>query len=212
MYRAFPHLETGLAPNTNVFDASRIFQRSCWPCFLHLHGSVHSDMPMGASSHDMHEIVWQRWHFEASFAQNSFGRSPQLAVAEPHFPTSVIIAGYGKPTQMLRRPFWVYFSELERLVAECDALLFAGYGFRDQHLNEAFTRFRDGRRRPVAIIDLAKEGTFMFGWPDKTGALAHAAAYIFQTRPESLYGGASLAPRFCRSTSRKTRIRNQQRH
>lgn len=104
-------------------------------------------------SRDIHEILWQP-DIEVAFAPNAFGRSEHLT-AGGSFPTSVIIAGYSKTTQIsLRRPFRTYYSELDRLVEECDAVLFAGYGFRDEHLNVAFEGFfHDNRRRPIAIIE-----------------------------------------------------------
>ena len=157
LYRAvseISEIETGFDPQTRRFHDTRIFGRRTWPCILHLHGSVHFDMPTPQSdSNDIHEIVWQP-DIEANFAQNAFGRSGQLTEGG-NFPTSVIIAGYGKTTQIsLRRPFRTYYSELDRLVGECDAVLFAGYGFRDEHLNIAFEGFfHDDRRRPIAIIE-----------------------------------------------------------
>jgi len=85
------------------------------------------------------------------------------------FPTSTIIAGYGKPIQMLRRPFRTYYSELDGLVNDCDAILIAGYGFGDNHLNIAFKRFRDERCRPVVVIGWADDNAMTVsghGWND----------------------------------------------
>jgi len=65
--------------------------------------------------------------------------------------------------QILRRPFRTYYSELDRLVSNCDAVLFAGYGFGDAHLNMAFETYRDARRRPVAIIGYAADDAMTMG-------------------------------------------------
>jgi hypothetical protein len=55
VYRSLPGIETGFNPTTGRFQEERIFDRSAWPCVLHLHGSVHFNMP-APSTHDMHEI------------------------------------------------------------------------------------------------------------------------------------------------------------
>ena len=155
VYRAFPGIETGFDPTTGVFEEQRILNRTEWPCMLHLHGSVHFDMKIGRTG-DLHEIHWQP-DIRGVFNQNAGGRSTRSYVEGADFPTSVIVAGYGKTTQILRRPFRTYYSELDRLITNCDAALFAGYGFADVHLNIAFEGFRDTRRRPVAIISPAPD-------------------------------------------------------
>jgi hypothetical protein len=72
------------------------------------------------------------------------------------YPTSPIVAGYGKTQQILRQPFRTYFAQVSRLVHEADSLLFLGYGFSDLHLNVAFSEVRD-RHRPVVVVDWAAD-------------------------------------------------------
>jgi thiamine pyrophosphate-dependent acetolactate synthase large subunit-like protein len=48
-------------------------------------------------------------------------------------------------------------GELDRLVTQCDAVMFLGYGFSDIHFNLSFEKFRDSRRRPVVVVDLAPD-------------------------------------------------------
>jgi hypothetical protein len=167
MYRALSGIETGFDPTNRQFDEKRIYERPEWSCMLHLHGSVHFDMQ------EMHEIFWQP-DINATFFQNASDRSTNANPEGVEFPTSAIVVGYGKTTQILRRPFRTYYSELDRLVSGCDAALFAGYGFGDPHLNIAFDRFRDARQRPVVIIDKAKKGTMTLGG-DVNSRLATAA-------------------------------------
>jgi hypothetical protein len=165
VYRAVPPLETGFDPS-GKFDPNRIMQRRNWPCILHLHGSVHFDMRddytgfMGFGG--FHDIHWQD-DLGGQFNQNAEGRSSFITIEGLDFPTSSIVAGYGKTTQILRRPFRTYFAEVDRLVAQCDAALFLGYGFSDIHLNLAFEGFRDARRRPVAVIDYADDTAMTAG-------------------------------------------------
>lgn len=74
------------------------------------------------------------------------------------------------------------------MVARCDAVLFAGYGFGDIHLNMAFERFRESWRRPVANIGLANDnamtaGSVLLGDYNPT---VNAALRIFGTDPRSM--------------------------
>lgn len=184
MYRAFPRIETGFDPTTGKFDQQRIFDRRDWPCMLHLHGSVHFDMPTPPRGADMHEIYWQP--DVAATAQNAHGRSSRANPEGAEFPTSVLVAGYGKTTQILRQPFRTYYSELHRLVSQCDATLFAGYGFGDTHLNIAFESFRDVRRRPAVILGFAPNGTMTLGGADPDNSVAIAVAHTLHTNLRSM--------------------------
>lgn len=194
MYRAFPGIETGFDPATGIFDQERILRRSGWACMLHLHGSVHFDMQPGPTG-DMHEIRWQP-DIRGRFHQNAGGRSTRSHVEGIDFPTSVIVAGYGKTTQILKRPFRTYYSELDRLVAGCDAVLFAGYGFGDEHLTVAFEGFRDARNRPVAIIDFARDDAMTMGGADLGGpnAMVDEMVRTFLTEPRTMRALGYSAP------------------
>lgn len=155
IYRCMPGCPvTGFAAN-GTFDERLIFERGSWACHLHLHGSVHFDMRI--EGHDLHAIHWQE-DLGASFSQNAAGRSNVYSDEGVIFPQSVIVAGHGKTSQILRRPFRTYYSELDRLVTSSDALLCLGYGFSDEHLNLALGAYRDTRRRPVVLIDWAARG------------------------------------------------------
>lgn len=184
LFRALPGIETGFDPITGEFDHQRIFGRPDWPCMLHLHGSVHFDMPTGAG-HSMHEIFWQP-DLNATFAQNALGRNARANPEGAGFPTSVLVAGYGKSTQILRQPFRTYYSELDRLASQCDAVLFAGYGFGDTHLNIAFESFRDARHRPAVILGYAPDGTATLGMADPDNSIATAAVHILRTDLKSM--------------------------
>lgn len=184
VYRSFQGTETGFDPVTGRFDEIRILQRSTWPCFLHLHGSVHFDMREGEGLHDIH---WNE-DLEGPFQQNAWGRSGLSSPEGAEFPMSSIIAGYGKTTQILRRPFRTYYGELDRLAVDCDAALFMGYGFGDIHLNMAFERFRNGRRRPAVVIDYAPDSAMTAGgveWNEMHKAVTSAMG-VLDTRQKSM--------------------------
>jgi hypothetical protein len=159
VYRSAPGLETGFDLDGKFVD-ERIVRRPAWPCILHLHGSVHFDMRDDFTTFrgrgGLRDVHWQD-DLNRQFQQNAEGRGSFSTAEGTDFPTSSIVAGYGKTTQILRRPFRTYYAEVDRLVATCDAALFLGYGFSDIHLNLAFEKFRDRRRRPAVVIDLADD-------------------------------------------------------
>jgi hypothetical protein len=160
IYRSLPDIETGFDPADGRFKQGRIVDRSSWPCLLHLHGSVHFDMDLTDS--DLHGIGW-REDLNKEFHQNSFGRSPHHTAEGHAFPTSSIIAGYGKTEQIQRAPFRSYYSEFDRLVHRSDAVLFLGFSLLDAHVRQAFSDYRDGRDRPVVFIDYADNGVMLAG-------------------------------------------------
>lgn len=158
-YRALGELETGFN-NSGKFDAARLINRNNWPCILHLHGSVHFDMR--SDTHNLHTVFWHK-DLDQNFQQNAAGRNLRYTNEGITFPTSSIIAGYGKTAQILTLPFRTYYAEMDRLIFESDAALFMGYGFADNHINEAFSDYRDSRNRKVAIIDYACRNTTTAG-------------------------------------------------
>src|SRR5580700_864926 len=177
IYRSLPGIETGFDPANGLFKQGRILARSSWPCFLHLHGSVHFDMDV--IDGNLHGVIWQE-NLNKPFHQNSFGRSGVLTTEGQEFPTSSIIAGLGKTQQIQRTPFRTYYSELERLVNNADAVLFLGFSLADSHVRQAFTDFRDGRDRAVVFIDYAKNGTMLAGSDDQANTGAARAIRVFR--------------------------------
>lgn len=191
LLRALPDLETGFN-DKGRFDEQRIFTRN-WPCLLHLHGSVHFNQVMAEG--DLHHICWQD-DLSQSFQSNAAGRSGQTSTEGATFPNSIVVAGYGKTTQILRRPFRTYYSELDRLVSQCDALLFAGYGFGDVHLNKAFETFRDHRNRPVTVLGHAQAGDMNLCGVEigEYNTFANGLLHTFRTDYRSMSALGSTAP------------------
>lgn len=186
VYRALPKgIETGFN-NNGVFNDERIFQRLNWPCILHLHGSVHFNMRPDIISGELHQIFWEANLEQCQ--QNSFGRSAKRTVEGHEFPTSSIIAGYGKTEQIQCRPFRTYYSEVDRLVNQSDAVLFLGCGFGDSHLVAAFEGYRDSRNRPVVIIDYATDDAMTAGsrLPSESSRVTLRAMEVFKTPPHSM--------------------------
>jgi SIR2-like domain len=188
IWRVLPTLETGFDPSDGRFDERRLFERRDWGCFIHLHGSVHFDMQIRGL--DLHQIVWKQ-DLAGSFAQNAAGRGQAVTTEGVLFPQSVIVAGYGKTQQILRRPFRTYYSELDRLVSGSDALLCLGYGFADLHLNGALGAYRDSRNRPVVLVNWADDHEMTaahaeWGTTSSSSILAALATFVNTPRLMSL--------------------------
>lgn len=151
--QACPDLYTGFDSVTGKFEPLSVLRRDDWNFIYHLHGSVH--FAMTGTGHDMHGINWAAIPAKGHEVHSS-GRNDQDSMEGVAYPTSTIVAGYGKTQQILRQPFRTYYAQVNRLVHEADSLLFLGYGFGDLHLNAAFSEARD-RRRPVVIVDWAND-------------------------------------------------------
>ena len=151
--QACPRFFTGFNLETGAFEPLTVLRRDDWNFIYHLHGSIH--FAMTGTGHDMHAITWAKTPTKGHQVHCS-GRNGQGSAEGVAFPTSTIIAGYGKTQQILRQPFRTYYAQVNRLVHEADSLLFLGYGFGDQHLNAVFSEARD-RRRPVVVVDWAKD-------------------------------------------------------
>lgn len=159
IYQALEPIETGF-DQAGMFDPGRVLGRSTWPCILHLHGSVHFDMD--TVGNNLHAIKWQA-DLNAQFQPNSSSRSSNMASGGNKFPTSAIVVGGNKTDQILRLPFRTYYSEMDRLIHESDALLCCGFSFADNHIKDAFGSYRDGRDRPVVVVDCAANGQMLAG-------------------------------------------------
>ncbi len=164
--QACPNLFTGFDTGTGLFHPERVYERSEWDLIYQIHGSVHFDM-IGANL-DMHGIRWNP-DLSGRFCQNSWGRNFQDTSEGLPFPTSVIVAGYGKPFQIQRLPFRTYCSELDKMAQQSDAFLFIGYGFGDSHLNNCFHDLRTRREaRSVVVITYSDDDENPMAWRNDT--------------------------------------------
>ena len=179
IYRSLPGVETGFDPDNGLFRQRKILARSSWPCLLYLHGSVHFDMDL--IDGNLHGVIWKE-DLNGQFHQNAFGRDTVRTTEGHEFPTSSIIAGYGKAEQIQRLPYRTYYSELDRLVYESDAVLFLGFSLADAHVRHAFADYRDERDRSVVFIDYANDGTMLANFDFAHGGSGPARAMrVFRT-------------------------------
>ncbi|MBS3025195.1 SIR2 family protein [Acidiphilium multivorum] len=144
-------LDTGFN-SSGDFEPLSVLTHREWNFIYHLHGSIHFAMT-GTPDDRLHGISWRQSPGKDHFI-HSTGRSAQNSMEGILYPTSSIVAGFGKTQQILRQPFRTYFAKVNQLVHEADSFLFLGYGFGDLHLNAAFSEARN-RPRPTLIIDWA---------------------------------------------------------
>ncbi|MDP1665962.1 MAG: SIR2 family protein [Methylobacter sp.] len=180
VYQALSSLNTGFDPVAKLFKPEMIWQRKSWRCLLHLHGSVHFDFWEGL-----------RWIDDLAKTYNpdlgeARGRSSINTKEGAVFPSSEIVAGYGKLSRLSSQPFRTYYAELDRLVHECEGVLFLGYGFADNHLDQAFSNFRNDPRRPVVVIDKANGDTMTIRSSYDVSPTAKSAVRLFCKDPLSM--------------------------
>jgi hypothetical protein len=148
---AWPDAFTGFLEGE--FDARGLGLRREWQFIYHLHGSVHysfTDEPPFARV-----LVWKD-DLDSTF-KNSL-RTPTTMGQNftPIVPTTLIAGGF-KLDQLLADPFQTFHAALIRHAHEADAVLIAGYGFGDVHVNRALeNRYSlfpyDASRRPPAVV------------------------------------------------------------
>ena len=126
---AWPEAFCGFTP-CGTFDASRVHRRNEWGFIYHLHGSVHHCIADRA-----HRIEWKD-DLDSEFADR-LETAPDMAQDFRPAPLTTLIAGGFKLDQLLADPFQTFYSSLVRHAQEAKALLIAGYGFGDLHVNRS---------------------------------------------------------------------------
>ena len=129
-----------------TFDASCVHQRTEWGFIYHLHGSVHHFVADRAN-----RIEWK--DDLASEFRDRLETAPDMAQDFRPVPLTTLIAGGFKLDQLLADPFQTFYSSLVRHAQEADALLIAGYGFGDLHVNRSL---RNAVDRPDDYASLPK--------------------------------------------------------
>lgn len=194
IYRCAGGLEMGFDADGR-FDNFRLFNRQDWGSLLHLHGSVHFDFRDDHTRFDgfggFGDVHWVE-SLDLTSGQNAFGSGPAGGKTLAKLPRSVLVAGLGKEVQIQKQPFRTYFAEFDRLVTSADALLVAGYGWMDTHVNLAFEHFRDERRRPVVVIDYARDYVMNARTPVSSGG--HPSVHRLLNVMKTSYGEMSIIP------------------
>lgn len=170
--RAWPEAFTGF--QAGRFDSQAIATRQSWEFIYHLHGSVHYSLTGMVSQNEMTWIDDLSANFE-----DSRHLMPNMASNFiPIIPTTLIAGGY-KLDQLLADPAQSFYASLVRHMHTADAILIAGYGFGDVHVNRALKNKFDihlsnpNTRPPVAVITKTapqagtigeREGHELYAW------------------------------------------------
>ena len=145
---AWPEAYCGFDRHGN-FEASGVSQRQEWNFVYHLHGSVHHCITAYP-----HRIGWKE-----DLAGNFMDRlemPPDMAQDFRSAPLTTLIAGGFKLDQLLADPYQTFYATLVSHAQQANAVLLAGYGFGDLHVNRAlqnrFQRRIDNAPAPPVVI------------------------------------------------------------
>lgn len=152
--QALPNLFTGFDRQSGEFLRRDVIKRQFWDFVYHVHGSVHFNMP--SSSNKMHSIKWLENINKSD--KNSFYRSGQTTTEGLEIPNTSIIVGYDKLNQIQKEPFRNFYSALDSFIYDADAIIFVGYGFGDNHINNPFLEIKTEKPNiPIIVIDYSSD-------------------------------------------------------
>ena len=162
------------------FDPSGVIKRREWGFLYHLHGSVHHSI-----ANYGHRIEWK--DDLASEFRDHRETAPDMAQEFRPAPLTTLIAGGFKLDQLLADPFHTFHSSLVRHAQEADALLIAGYGFGDLHVNRClrirFDRIDDEAAHPKAVVlEKSPHGRLQTASLQANDYRAYQLTHTFNTR------------------------------
>ena len=140
---AWPEAFNGF--NRGVFEPRSISLRNEWEFIYHLHGCVHHSI---AGPQNL-TLAWQD-DLTGPFLDHQ-PLAPDMAQDFRPISLTTLIAGGFKLDQILADPYQTFYAALVRHVHEADAILIAGYGFGDFHVNRVL---RNRFERPANAVAL----------------------------------------------------------
>ncbi len=192
---AWPEAFNGF--NRGVFEPRYVSLRKEWEFIYHLHGSVHHSI----SSPQKHSLVWQ--DDLTSVFLDYQPLAPDMAQDFRPIPLTTLLAGGFKLDQILADPYQTFYAALVRHVHEADAILIAGYGFGDLHVNRVIrNRFErpanDEALPPVVVLEKSNptklQTASLQGYDFWAYQLTHTLNTKFQTTKEHLNRQLTVAP------------------
>jgi len=179
--RAWPEAFNGFNER-GVFEPLCVSLRREWEFIYHLHGSVHHSINKPTHSPS---IVWKD-DLRGKFVDQ---QALALDMAQEFKPISLttLIAGGFKLDQILADPYQTFYATLVRHVQEADAILIAGYGFGDLHVNRAlrnrFERRTNNDAHPqVVLLTEASPDTRMTGIRESREFWAYQLTHTLSTK------------------------------
>jgi hypothetical protein len=179
-------LFTGFDNDTGVFLPSVIAHRQEWSFIYHIHGSVHftfKDVSIMTETvfylRPEQEIIWQK---DLSMGEFSYTNGSRSRSEGRSFQAASLVAGGWKLEQIQSEPFLSLYSQFPRHVSEADAILVAGYGFADSHINSVLHnylhRLDTEKRPPILVIDFAVDRERL---PKRFDSWANTMTHTFDT-------------------------------
>ena len=132
--------------SSGVFDPLCVSLRREWEFIYHLHGSVHHCISSPAHKPS---LIWKD-DLTGSF-EDQQTLAPDMAQEFKPISLTTLIAGGFKLDQILADPYQTFYAALVRHVHEADAILIAGYGFGDLHVNRALRNRFDHPANDAAL-------------------------------------------------------------
>lgn len=189
---AWPDAFTGF--RGGKFDARAVSVRKEWDFIYHLHGSVHYSL----ASEQRTNILWVDDLTSGDFTDSTSLRQGSAEEFKPLVPTT-FIAGTFKLDQLLVDPFQTFYASLIRHAHEADAVLIAGYGFGDVHVNRALQNRlsipsgSDSPLPPVVVVTKCDASSEPMGirqnwdiWARRLGETLNATFGNDQPKPRQL--------------------------
>jgi hypothetical protein len=152
---AWPDAYAGFS-NTGIFEPRSVHERTEWGFVYHLHGSVHHTLDNRSGN----EIRWMQ-DLNRKFNDGHQGFSRDKRSEGRSFPKTTLIVGGFKLDQLLVEPFHSFYATLARNIYAADAILIAGYGFGDVHINRTLRNrlMMWNQKPPIMVLDFANERT-----------------------------------------------------
>lgn len=181
------------------FEPLNVSLRREWGFIYHLHGSVHHCI--SACSGLNPSIVW-RDDLSDEFLDYQ-PLAPDMAQEFMPISLTTLIAGGFKLDQLLADPYQTFYATLVQHVQEADAILIAGYGFGDLHVNRVL---RNRFERPANDAALPKVVVLEKSEPAKLQTaslqshefwayqLTHTLSTKFRTTKQHVEGKLTVAP------------------
>jgi hypothetical protein len=189
---AWPDAFTGF--HHGKFDARAVSIRKEWEFIYHLHGSVHNSLAaIGAAR----VVVWEN-DLNSSNFNDSDALWPNMAEEGKPLVPSTLIAGAFKLDQLLADPFQTFYASLIRHAHEADAVLVAGYGFGDLHVNRALQNRLSiapvSDTPPVVVVTICDDSSQQMGirqnwdiWARRLGEALNTTFDNHQPVPQQLF-------------------------
>ncbi len=155
---ALPSSFVGFDRSSGAFCAPEVHQRDPWNFIYHLHGSVHHDITQPSNymrdANFGRQIVWRdKLDGQRGDVRDLITRSDGKRML-----MTSLVAGGWKLDQLQLEPYLSFYSNLPRHAYMADAIVIAGYGFGDSHVNSVLenvlrAKSVSGERPPVVVLD-----------------------------------------------------------